>query len=225
VIRVVIVDDHALLRTGLAQVLRAAGDIEVVGEAQEGAQAIEVVERERPDLVLMDLSMPGMDGRAATEWLSQSHPDIRVIVLTSFADRDSVLDALAAGAAGYILKDVPPAELVAAVRSGARGEAPLASKVAGEVVLAWRHGLGPGGFTDRELDVLVMLAEGLPNKRIAQHLGIAEKTVKAHLTHIFHTLGVSDRMQAAMWLQRQGRSEPLRRRRERLLGGEPPANR
>jgi DNA-binding NarL/FixJ family response regulator len=224
VIRVVLADDHALLRAGLSQILCASGDIEVVGEAADGAQALELAEQTRPDLVLMDLSMPGMDGRLATEALSLSHPEIRVIVLTSFADRDSVLDALAAGASGYVLKDIPPAELVAAVRSAARGEAPLAPKIAGEVVGAWRRGLGPDGFTDRELDVLVMLAEGLPNKLIAQHLGIAEKTVKAHLTHVFHLLGVSDRMQAALWFQRHGRSEALRGRRERLLGSEPPAN-
>jgi DNA-binding NarL/FixJ family response regulator len=151
--------------------------------------------------------MPGMDGRTATRRIREDHPNVRVVVLSSYSERTDVLEALDAGAAGYLLKDAPPEELLAGVRSAAR-----------EVLTAWRGTRKAGELTARELDVLVLLADGLPNKVIARRLGIAEKTVKAHVTQIFQAIGVTDRTQAALWADRQGRGSGLQERRERLRG-------
>jgi len=218
VIRVIIVDDHPLVRAGIAQLLESTDDISVVGQAADGEEGIAAVAELEPDLVLMDLSMPGMDGRTATRRIRESHPNVRVVVLSSYSERTDILEALDAGAAGYLLKDAPPEELLAGVRSAARDEAPLAPRVAREVLTAWRGTRKAGDLTARELDVLVLLAEGLPNKVIARRLGIAEKTVKAHVTQIFQTIGVTDRTQAALWADRQGRASGLHERRERLRG-------
>ena len=215
-IRVLIVDDHPLVRAGIAQLLESTDDISVVGQAADGAEGVAAVAELQPDLVLMDLSMPGMDGRAATRRIQAAHPGVRVVVLSSYAERADVLEALDAGAAGYLLKDAPPEELLAGVRSAARDEAPLAPRVAREVITAWRGTRKANDLTSRELDVLALLADGLPNKVIARRLGIAEKTVKAHVTQIFQALGVSDRTQAALWADRQGSVAGLAERRARL---------
>ena len=215
-IRVLIVDDHPLVRAGIAQLLESTDDISVVGQAADGAEGVAAVAELQPDLVLMDLSMPGMDGRAATRRIQEAHPGVRVVVLSSYAERADVLEALDAGAAGYLLKDAPPEELLAGVRSAARDEAPLAPRVAREVITAWRGTRKANDLTSRELDVLALLADGLPNKVIARRLGIAEKTVKAHVTQIFQALGVSDRTQAALWADRQGSVTGLAERRARL---------
>lgn len=220
-IRVIVVDDHAMVRAGIAQLLQDAEGIEVVAEAGDGEGAIAAVSEHLPDLVLMDLSMPGIGGRAATQRISEAHPEVRVLVLSSYSDRSDVLDALDAGAAGYLLKDAPPEELLNGVRSAVRDETPLAPRVAREVVSAWRGSRMPGELTAREEDVLGLLADGLPNKVIALRLGIAEKTVKAHITRIFHALGVTDRTQAALWVDRNGLGNEARRRRERLHSEEP----
>jgi len=217
-INILVVDDHRLVRAGIVQLLEEADDMVVVGEAGDGLEAIEQVAALEPDLVLMDLSMPGMDGRTATRRIREAHPNVRVVVLSSYSERTDILEALDAGAAGYLLKDAPPEELLAGVRSAARDEAPLAPRVAREVLTAWRGTRKAGDLTARELDVLVLLAEGLPNKVIARRLGIAEKTVKAHVTQIFQTIGVTDRTQAALWADRQGRASGLHERRERLRG-------
>jgi DNA-binding NarL/FixJ family response regulator len=164
--------------------------------------------------------MPGMDGRTATRRIREAHPKVRVVVLSSYAERADVLEALDAGAAGYLLKDAPPGDLLAGVRSAARDESPLAPRVAREVLTAWRGSRKAGELTSRELDVLVLLADGLPNKVIARRLGIAEKTVKAHVTQIFQALGVTDRTQAALWADRQGRDYGLEERRRRLSAGD-----
>jgi DNA-binding NarL/FixJ family response regulator len=202
--RVLLVDDHQILRISLARLLDAEDDVEVVGTAGDGAEAIELVAETNPDVVLMDLSMPGMDGVAATRAIMGSGSEAKVVVLTSFSDRDRILDALDAGAVGYLLKDAEPDDLLRGVRAAARGDWPIDPRAA-------RLLLGEGGgrptgprLSEREEEVLGLVAAGLPNKLIARRLGITERTVKAHLTRIFEQLGVTDRTQAALWAQRHG---------------------
>ncbi len=205
-IRVLLVDDHQLVRHGLEQLLAAAVDIEVVGTAADGAEALERITELRPDVVLMDLLMPGVDGVQATRRARSTHADTQVVVLTSFSDRDRILDAIDAGAVGYLLKDVDPDDLVSSIRAAARGESPLHPKAARELLLS-RSGAGgqaPGELTPRELEVLRLVRLGLANKQIGRRLGISERTVKAHLTSIFQRIGVSDRTSAALWAERLG---------------------
>ena len=209
-VRVLLVDDHALLRAGMAGLLDLAEDMVVVGAAGNGTQALEMAAALRPDVVLMDLSMPGMSGVEATRRLRAARPDTAVVVLTSFVDADLVIDAIDAGAVGYLLKDAEPDSLVGAVRAAARGESPLDPRAA-RVVLTSRSRPTPASvLSGREKEVLVLVAKGLANKQIARTLGIAERTVKAHLTSIFNQLGVTDRTSAALWAHRRG------------LVGEPP---
>ena len=204
-IRVLLVDDHAVVRQGLSQLLGVAEGIEVVGAAADGAEAVRLASELDPGVVLMDLSMPGMDGITATRRLAETVPAARVVVLTSFADRERILAALDAGANGYLLKDADPDELVRGVRAAARGEAPLHPRAAHELLAdRARHGRPASGLTDREHEVLVLLARGLPNKLIARELGIATKTVKAHLTRVFAAIGVTDRTAAALWAREHG---------------------
>lgn len=195
-IRVLVVDDHAVVRQGLAQLLGSADDVEVVGSAGDGEEAVELVASAVPDVVLMDLSMPGVDGVEATRRIGDG---ARVVVLTSFADERRIVDALDAGACGYILKDATPDEVLAAVRAAAAGDVPLDPKAA-RVLLERRRVGGPARrLSDREREVLALVAQGLANKQIARRLSITERTVKAHLTNIFQQLGVTDRTQAALW--------------------------
>lgn len=201
-IRVVIVDDHTIVRDGLAQLLATADDIELAGQAADGRQGVEVVTREQPDVVLMDLSMPGMDGTEATRLLTAAGSTARIVVLTSFADDRHVSEALDAGAAGYVLKNAGPDELLHAVRAAAAGDVPLDPKVA-RVLLSGRRGAAPlHQLSAREEEVLRLVAAGQPNKLIARKLSISERTVKAHLTSVFAKLGVTDRTQAAVWAER-----------------------
>jgi DNA-binding NarL/FixJ family response regulator len=195
--RVLLVDDHRLVRAGLTSLLAAAADIEVVGEAADGVHALEVAASVEADVVLMDLSMPIMDGVAATRRLLAEHPHLRIVILTSFSDQGRVRDALAAGAIGYVLKDCKPEELLAAVRSAAKGHAPLDPRVAGALLPAASSPVDE--LSERELQVLRLATQGLANKQIGRSLGIAERTVKVHLGNVFRTIGVSDRTSAAMW--------------------------
>jgi DNA-binding NarL/FixJ family response regulator len=204
VIRVLIAEDHGVVRAGLAGLLSTAADLEVVGAAGDGHEAVELARARRPDVVLMDLSMPGMDGVAATRALAAEAPDARVVVLTSISDRAPILDALDAGAIGYLLKDSEPDELFRGVRAAARGESPLDPRVAGALIAARNSPAPAAELTERERDVLALLAEGRANKVIARRLGISEKTVKNYVTRILQALGVSDRTQAALWAQRHG---------------------
>jgi DNA-binding NarL/FixJ family response regulator len=199
VIRVAIVDDHAVVRSGLEQLLNAEDDIEVVGTADDGAAAHDLLRAAAPDVFLMDLSMPGVDGIEATRRIVADSPGTHVVVLTSFADRPRILDALAAGAVGYLLKDADPAEVASAVRAAAAGGSPLDPKAARVLLDASRAPRSTVRLSAREREVLALVAQGLANKNIARRLGIAERTVKAHLTSIFQAIGVADRTQAALW--------------------------
>jgi DNA-binding NarL/FixJ family response regulator len=201
-ISVVLVDDHALVRRGLGQLLEASDDIEVVGEAGDGDEAIAVVREHRPDVVLMDLQMPGTDGVKATSEILSSLPETRVVVLTSFSDSERIIAALDVGAVGYLLKDTEPDDLLSGIRAAARGESPLHPRVASALVAERAGRRATVELTDREREVLELVGAGLPNKVIARRLGISEKTVKAHLTRVFERIGVTDRVQAALWVQR-----------------------
>jgi len=214
VIRVLIADDHAVVRQGLRTFLELQEDIDVVGEAADGVQALQAAAALEPDVVLMDLVMPELDGVAAIERLRETAPATRVLVLTSFLDEDKVLPAICAGAAGYLLKDVEPAELVRAIRTVDGGESQLhptvAARVLRELVGEWERTPGGdrlqrhGSLTARELEVLALLARGRANKAIAFDLGVAEKTVKTHVGNILSKLGLSDRTQAALYAVREG---------------------
>jgi DNA-binding NarL/FixJ family response regulator len=201
VIRVVIVDDHAVVRRGLAQLLDGAGDIEVVGEAADGAAAVEVVRACTPDVVLMDLQMPVRDGVAATRDIVASGVAAEVIVLTSYSDSARIVAALDAGAVGYLLKDADAEDVLDGVRAVSRGESPIHPRAARQL-LAARTGPRGDGLTGREREVLALVRAGLANKQIARRLGISERTVKAHLTSTFQRIGVADRTQAALWAER-----------------------
>ena len=203
-IRVVIADDHAVVRTGLAQLVGTFDDVELVGAAANGEEAVALSGERAPNVVLMDLEMPVLDGIEATRRIRDAHPDVAVVVLTSFSDRDRILAALDAGAAGYLLKDAEPAELAKAIEAAARGDAPLDPKAARALLSARRAPSEAEALSEREREVLAMVAEGLPNKLIATRLAISEKTVKAHLTNVFRTIGVTDRTQAALWAERNG---------------------
>lgn len=203
-IRVVLAEDHAVVRAGIEQLLQAQHDIEVVGVAVDGVDAIAVARSHKPDVIVMDLSMPNLDGVAATRRILEELPETRVLILTSFSDRERIEDAVDAGAIGYVLKDTEPEDLVKAVRSAARGDAPLDPRAA--KVLLERRGVArsPMSLTNREAEVLALVANGMTNKLIARRLAISERTVKAHLTKVFQALGVTDRTQAALLAQRMG---------------------
>jgi DNA-binding NarL/FixJ family response regulator len=204
-IRVLITDDHAVVRAGLAPLLGTTDDLVLVGQASDGTRAVELAAELRPDVVLMDLSMPGTDGVLATARIVAANPDVRVLVLTSFSDQGRILDALAAGAEGYLLKHSEPEVILAGIREVVAGGSPLDPKAA-RVLLTHRRSTAEPGvhLTVREREVLRMVGEGHPNKVIARRLGITERTVKAHLTSVFQRLGVTDRTQAALWAQRHG---------------------
>jgi DNA-binding NarL/FixJ family response regulator len=204
VIRVVLADDHAVVRQGLRTFLDLQDDIEVVAEASDGTEAVEAAAAFDPDVVLLDLVMPGLDGLGALKVLREGRA--RIIVLTSFGDDDKLFSALRGGAAGYLLKDVQPADLVRAIRSANAGESPLSPAIATRVVEEVAQGTvsAHDDLTPRELDVLTLIARGRSNKVIARELGVAEKTVKTHVSHILAKLGVSDRTQAALYAVKQG---------------------
>jgi DNA-binding NarL/FixJ family response regulator len=203
VIRVVLAEDHPVVRSGLSQLLEGVEQVEVVGAAAGGEEAVALAARERPDVVLMDLEMPGMDGIEATRRIVEAQPGVNVVLLTAFSDRERILAAIDAGAIGYLLKDAEPADLVRGLEAAARGESPLSPKAAQALVAARGERAAEPQLTPREREVLALLAEGLPNKLIARRLEISEKTVKAHMTSIFQAIGVTDRTQAALWAQRR----------------------
>jgi DNA-binding NarL/FixJ family response regulator len=202
VIRVLLAEDHAVVRKGLERLLETADDLEVVGAAADGEQAVALAGELEPDVVLMDLEMPRLGGIEATRQIAARATAARVVVLTSFSHEERILDALDAGAIGYLLKDAEPDELLRGIRAAAEGESPLHPRAASAVLEA-RGRRRPGAeLSERQRTILVLVAEGKQNKHIARALGISEKTVKAHLTSIYQALGVTDRTQAALWAQR-----------------------
>jgi DNA-binding NarL/FixJ family response regulator len=197
-IGVLLVDDHPMVRAGLAGLIDATPDLRVVGEAGDGEAALARVHELGPDVVLMDISMPGLGGIDSTRRLFDEGFAGAVVMLTSFSDQGRVVDALAAGAIGYLLKDSEPGEVLAAVRAAAEGHAPLDPRVAG-ALLPTRRGAPGADLSAREREVLLLVAEGLANKQIGKRLGIAERTVKVHLGNVFRRIGVADRTSAALW--------------------------
>ena len=206
-IRILIVDDQALFREGLRTLLSVRADLEVVGEAANGEEALRLAARLNPAVVLMDLQMPVLDGVAATRRLREEQPECRVIALTTFDDDEYVFDGLRAGAVGYLLKDVPSEKLVEAIRAAARGESFLQPSVAAKVVAEFTRLADKTtdnsqslveSLSDRELEILCLVAKGASNKEIAAALFIAEGTVKNHITNILSKLNVRDRTQAAL---------------------------
>jgi NarL family two-component system response regulator LiaR len=208
-IRVLVVDDHAVVREGLRAFLELQDGIEVVGEAADGQEAVEAVASLLPDVVLMDLVMPKLDGVGAMRALRERAPRARVVVLTSFLDDDKLLPALRAGAAGYLLKNAEPEELVRGIRAASAGQALLDPAAAARLVDTLAATEEPlERLTPREREVLVLIGRGFPNKRIAQELRVSEKTVKTHVGHVLAKLGVSDRTQAAVVAVRAGLAGP-----------------
>ena len=206
-IRVCLVDDHPTFRAGLRALLEASG-IEVAGEAANGSDALACALAEQPDVVLMDLSMPEVDGVAATRQIRRELPEVPVVVLTSFSDRARIVDALDAGAIGYLLKDADPDELIRGIQAAAAGQSPLDPRAAREILAARQSPAGADALSPREGEILRLVADGHANKAIALRLGISEKTVKNHLSAVFQKLGVTDRTQAALWARRhQGEIE------------------
>ena len=205
-IRIVVADDHVVVRSGLEQLVGTFDDVELIGTGVNGKEAADVCVATRPDVALLDLEMPVADGIEATRRIRQEVPETNVVIFTSFSDRERILRALDAGAIGYLLKDAEPDEIHRGLLAAARGEAPLAPKAAAEVLAARSVTAPSGALTEREREVLQLVAGGLANKQIARRLGISEKTVKGHLTQVFQTLGVTDRTQAALWAERHGLS-------------------
>ena len=210
-IRVLIADDHAIVRKGIRALLATEADIEVVGEAADGKEAVEKAERLHPDVILMDLVMPGMDGIEATRRITTRQPEIRILVLTSFAEDEKVFPALKAGALGYLLKDAGPEELVRAIRQVYCGESSLhpaiARKVLQELSRPPERPPTPEPLTERELEVLRLIAKGKSNREIAEELVISEATVRTHVSNILGKLQLASRTQAALYALREGIAE------------------
>ena len=205
---VLLADDHKLVRAGLVRLLATADDIDVVGEAADGRQAVEQAKSLEPDVILMDLSMPVLDGIEATRQILTDQPDVRIVALTSFAEHPKVSDMLEAGAVGYLLKDCEPADLLSAIRSAGSGGVPLDPRVAG-ALLPKRQGVSVADqLSEREREVLLLASRGMANKQIGRSLGIAERTVKVHLGNVFRRIGVSDRTSAALWARENLPADP-----------------
>lgn len=217
-IRVLLVDDHAMVRRGMRDFLELHADLTVVGEAADGAQAVAQVEALRPDVVVMDLMMPVMDGIAATAAIKAAHPTVEVVALTSFIEEERVVEALAAGATGFLLKDAEADELAAAIRAAVSGEVHLDPAVAGIVARRMRAGTerGPAdprgaalaGLTPRERQVLAAVATGLSNRAIGESLGITERTARTHVSNLLAKLGLTSRTQAALLAVQHGVETP-----------------
>lgn len=207
-IRVLLADDHQMVRQGLKFFLSTQPGFAVVGEANNGLEAVSLVDELTPDVVLMDLVMPELDGLAATQVIKSRHDDIEVLVLTSYVDDEKVVGAIRMGAAGYLMKDVSPVELARAIHAVARGEVYLHQEAARHLAEGLRPAAGgpaepgPDTLTEREIEILRYIARGLNNQDIAEDLVISPKTVKAHVSHILQKLGLESRVQAALYALR-----------------------
>ncbi len=209
-IRVLLVDDHVMIRSALERLLDQDPLIEVVAVADRGVSALALDTELQPDVVVMDISMPEMDGIETTRRLVKDRPEACVVMLTAHTDRERVLDAVDAGALGFLVKDADPEALIAGIHAAANGDAPVDPRAARAVIDARARPAGPV-LTERETEVLALVAEGQANKAIARRLMISEKTVKAHLTRVFAALGVTDRTQAALWAADHGIGDSARR--------------
>jgi NarL family two-component system response regulator LiaR len=215
-IKVLVVDDHAIVRQGLRTFIDLQPDMEVVGEGTNGIEAVDLTRRTQPDIVLLDLVMPGMDGIQATPRIIEESSKSRIIILTSFSEEDKVLPAIRAGAEGYLLKDIAPDELVQAVRDAYQGKVQLHPEIARKLMSAISAEAKPtggpvandtpDGLTEREHEVLSLIADGMNNREIAEKLSISERTVKTHVSNILGKLGVADRTKAAIYALRRGLS-------------------
>jgi NarL family two-component system response regulator LiaR len=207
-IRVFIADDHPIVRRGIRDLLNTEPDIEVVGEAQDGIQLLEQVGEVEPDIILMDLIMPGMDGIEATRRVRDAHPQVRVLVLTSFATDDKVFPAIKAGATGYLIKDTGPEELLRAIHQVYRGQPTLhpeiAQKLLREIASPGDQPASPDHLTEREVEVLKLVAQGLSNQEIAEKLVVSVATVYTHVSNILAKLHLASRTQAALFALREG---------------------
>jgi DNA-binding NarL/FixJ family response regulator len=201
VIRLLIVDDHAIVRQGLEQLFTAMSDITVVGTAVDGRAAVTQARALDPDIVLMDIGLPLLDGVEATRQIVAHDPDAKIVILTSYSDESRIIDALEAGALGYLLKDSDPYNVVKAVRVAYGGGAPLDPRAGRVLIEKARRRRLPAELSPREQEVLRLVGQGLANKQIARRLAITERTVKSHLTTVFQRIGVTDRVQAALWVQ------------------------
>lgn len=208
-IRILIADDHAVVRQGLKMFLTLDEDFEIVGEAMNGSQALQLARELQPDVILMDLLMPEMDGVTATAAVRKELPDTEVIALTSVLEDNAVIGAVRAGAIGYLLKDTESDELIRAIKAAAMGQVQLSPKAAERLMREVRTPESPEALTDRETEVLRLLAQGKANKEIAHMLTIGEKTVKTHVSNILSKLNVSSRTQAALYAVRIGLVESL----------------
>ena len=208
-VRILVTDDHPVVRAGLSGMLSGEPDFEVVGEAQNGKEAVTFVGELKPDVVLMDLRMPEMDGVTAIEHIKSSYPDVHVLVLTTYESDADILRAIETGATGYLLKDTPREELFGAIRTVAQGQSPLAPGVAARLMQRVRDP-EEEGLSTREIEVLELVAHGTSNKEIAKQLWVSETTVKSHMLHIFDKLGVTDRTAAVTEALKRGiiRLEP-----------------
>ncbi|WP_294178244.1 response regulator transcription factor [uncultured Schumannella sp.] len=196
-IRILVADDHPIVRAGLVALLEAESDLEVIGTATTGVEAVEIALAERPDVVLMDLRMPELDGDAATAEIRAVAPEVKVVILTTYESDDAILAGVEAGASGYLLKAAPEQELLAGVRAVAAGEVALAPRVAAMLVTrVSRPATPPVALSPRELEVLRLVADGLSNRAIGERLFVGESTVKTHLLHVFTKLEVTDRTRA-----------------------------
>lgn len=206
-IRILICDDHPVVRQGIRWLVETECDMKIVGEASDGAQALAMAGELRPDVILMDLLMPGRDGLWAVREIIKSMPDARILILTSFAEDERVVEAVKSGALGYLLKDSSPAELIAAIRELAAGGSPIPPQIARRLVrgltAAKPQPVDEGELTERENEVLVLIAEGLSNQEIADRLVVSERTVRCHVSSILHKLHLSSRTQAALYAVRR----------------------